>query len=216
VIWLLPLTWSVEGSGQEGSSDSASTTAVAIFAGGCFWCMEPPFDQLDGVLATTSGYTGGHVEHPTYVQVSSGDTGHYEAVRISYDPYLISYGELLDVFWVNVDPLDAGGQFCDRGNQYRSAIFYRDDGERSEAIRSKSRAEALLSQSGRTGSIETQVLSAEPFFEAEAYHQNYYEENPIRYGFYRFTCGRDSRLAEVWGDLSSLPADASATPREAK
>jgi peptide-methionine (S)-S-oxide reductase len=172
-------------------------TATAIFAGGCFWCMEHPFDALDGVLSVTSGYTGGHVPSPTYEQVSSGTTGHAEAVRVVYDPTRIGYDKLLDVYWHNVDPLDAGGQFCDRGNQYRTAIFYTTEQQRELAETSK----AALESSGRLpGPIATEIVQAGPFYPAEGYHQHYYKTNPLRYTYYRFACGRDKRLEELWGD----------------
>ena len=159
--------------------------------------MEPPFDQLDGVLATTSGYTGGHKVDPTYHEVSAGGTGHAEAVQITYDPAKMSYEQLLEVFWHNVDPLDAGGQFCDRGSQYRTAIFVHDDEQRRLAEQSKQKLES----SGRFEQpIVTEIVAAGPFYPAEDYHQDYYEKNPIRYEFYRWNCGRDQRLAELWGD----------------
>lgn len=171
-------------------------TAEAIFAGGCFWCMEPPFDKLDGVIATTSGYTGGAVENPTYEQVSSGRTGHYEAVKIKYDPSKVSYGQLLDVYWVNIDPLDGSGQFCDKGQQYASAIFVKNDEERAAA--EKSMASIHLD-----GKVETKILPASEFYPAEEYHQDYYRKNPIRYNYYRWGCGRDKRLKQLWGDAAS-------------
>jgi len=169
--------------------------AVATFAGGCFWCMEGPFDALDGVESTTSGYTGGHVESPSYDQVSKGDTGHAEAVRVIYDPEQVGYAELLRVFWRNVDPLDAGGQFCDRGSQYRSAIFVHDAEQRRLARASEAEVEARLGDA-----IATEIVPAGPFYPAEAYHQDYYREHPIRYRFYRSACGRDGRLRAIWGD----------------
>jgi peptide-methionine (S)-S-oxide reductase len=175
----------------------AQQTSTATFAGGCFWCMEAPFDVLDGVVSTTSGYTGGHVANPSYEQVSAGGTGHAEAVEIVYDPNVIDYRTLLDVFWRNVDPYDADGQFCDRGSQYRSAIFVHDEKQRRLAEESL----AALQRAGRIdGAVATEITAAGPFYPAEEYHQNYYEKNPIRYNFYRFTCGRDGRLDEVWGD----------------
>lgn len=179
--------------------DSSGTLATAVFAGGCFWCMEPPFDKLTGVVSTTSGYTGGHVADPSYEQVSSGTTGHAEAVRVEYDPKQIDYTQLLDVFWHNVDPLDAGGQFCDRGSQYRSAIFYENDRQRQLAEQSKEE----LEDSGRFDQpIATEIVSAGAFYPAEDYHQNYYEKNAYRYKFYRYLCGRDERLQELWGNAS--------------
>ena len=172
------------------------TLAVAIFAGGCFWCMEPPFDELEGVRSTTSGYAGGHVEDPTYEQVSAGGTGHLEVVRVAYDPRKVGYGRLLEVFWRNIDPLDAGGQFCDRGHQYTTAIFYLDEEQRRAAVASRD----SLERSGVLGGpIVTEIRAARPFYAAEAYHQDYYEENPVRYKFYRWNCGRDRRLEALWG-----------------
>jgi peptide-methionine (S)-S-oxide reductase len=173
-----------------------AATAIATFAGGCFWCMEPPYDALDGVLETISGYTGGQLERPSYEQVSAGGTGHYEAVQIRFDPQRVSYEKLLEVFWRNVDPTDAGGQFCDRGDQYRSAIFVHDDAQRAAADASLRAHEA----SGRfPAPLATRILPAATFWPAEAYHQDYYRENPIRYRFYRKSCGRDARLEKVWG-----------------
>lgn len=175
----------------------AEGTAVATFAGGCFWCMEEAFDAVEGVLSTTSGYTDGDVRNPTYEQVSQGNTGHAEAVRIEYDPNVVSYRELLDVFWHNIDPLDAGGQFCDRGDQYRSAIFYHDDEQRELAERSK---RELEERDALPGDIVTEITAATPFYAAEDYHQDYYQRNPLRYRFYKFTCGRPARLEELWGE----------------
>lgn len=175
----------------------AEGTAVATFAGGCFWCMEEAFDAVEGVLSTTSGYTDGDVPNPTYEQVSQGNTGHAEAVRIEYDPSVVSYRELLDVFWHNIDPLDAGGQFCDRGDQYRSAIFYHDDEQRELAERSK---RELEERDALPGDIVTEITAATPFYAAEDYHQDYYQRNPLRYRFYKFTCGRPARLEELWGE----------------
>ena len=170
--------------------------AKATFAGGCFWCMEPPFDELEGVVATTSGYTGGSVPNPSYEQVSYGGTGHLEAVEVAYDPAKISYEKLLEVFWSNVDPTDAGGQFCDRGDQYKTAVFFHDEEQRRLAEASKQ----ALEGSGRFEQpIVTEIVEAGPFYPAEDYHQDYYEKNPVRYKFYRWNCGRDQRLAELWG-----------------
>ena len=174
----------------------AQTRAVAIFAGGCFWCMEPPFDKLDGVLATIPGYTGGTSADPTYEQVSSGRTGHYEAIKVEYDPTKIGYPRLLEVFWRNIDPLDATGQFCDKGPQYRSAIFVTDDAQRAAAEASK----AALVKSGKLpGRIVTEILPATKFYSAESYHQDYYRRNSVSYSFYRWNCGRDRRLEQLWG-----------------
>jgi peptide-methionine (S)-S-oxide reductase len=168
----------------------------ATFAGGCFWCMEPPFEQLSGVVSVTSGYTGGQKVNPTYQEVSSGGTGHAEAVEIIYDPVKISYSRLLDVFWRNIDPLDAAGQFCDKGQQYRSAIFYHDDEQQRLAEASK----LALAQSSRFKQpIVTTIVPATTFYPAEDYHQHYSQKNPLRYKYYRYSCGRDQRLEELWG-----------------
>lgn len=182
---------------SAGAVEVKTDTATAIFAGGCFWCMEPPFDRLDGVIATTSGYTGGHLENPTYEQVSSGGTGHYEAVQIEYDPERVSYEQLLQVLWRNIDPLDGGGQFCDRGDHYRAAIFSGDESEQQLALQSRQ----ALEESGRFDKpVVTEILPAQVFYPAEEYHQDYYRKNPIRYRLYRAGCGRDARLKELWGD----------------
>lgn len=177
-----------------GTADPVET-ATAVFAGGCFWCMEPPFDKLDGVLSTTSGYTGGRVQDPSYEQVSAGRTGHAESVRVTYDPQVVTYQRLLEVYWRNVDPLTANAQFCDHGNQYRTAIFYADDAQRQQAEASRAALEGRFDQP-----VVTEIVAAGPFYPAEEYHQDYYEKNPLRYKFYRYNCGRDKRLAEVWGD----------------
>ncbi|MGF1515162.1 MAG: peptide-methionine (S)-S-oxide reductase MsrA [Elainellaceae cyanobacterium] len=166
----------------------------ATFAGGCFWCMEKPFEELAGVSEVISGYTGGEVENPTYEQVSSGTTGHIESVQITYDPQQVSYDELLEVYWPNVDPLDDGGQFCDRGGQYETKIFYHSEEQRQLAQASKAAAEEEIGKS-----IVTEIIPASTFYSAEDYHQNYYRTHPIRYRAYRFACGRDRRLEEVWG-----------------
>jgi peptide-methionine (S)-S-oxide reductase len=168
--------------------------AVAIFAGGCFWCMEPPYDKLPGVLATTSGYTGGHTENPTYEQTSAGNTGHTEAVQVRYDPSKVDYQTLLDVFWRNIDPLAVDRQFCDAGSQYRSGIFPANAEQRRLAEASKQRVAQRFEQP-----IATEITDATTFYPAEDYHQDYYLKNPVRYKFYRFNCGRDARLEELWG-----------------
>lgn len=171
--------------------------ARATFAGGCFWCMEKPFDELPGVINTTSGYTGGTVENPSYYQVSAGGTGHLEAVQVTYDPAQVTYDRLLEVFWHNVDPLDNKGQFCDKGSQYRAAIFYETWTEEQAAKTSK----AALEESGKfRRAIATNILPASRFYPAEDYHQDYYKTHPVRYQVYRFGCGRDQRLSQVWGD----------------
>lgn len=172
----------------------ADTLEVATFAGGCFWCVEEAFDGVAGVAATVSGYTGGTVERPTYEQVSGGGTGHYEAVNVFFDPDVVPYAEILETFWQNVDPTDGGGQFCDRGDQYRSAIFVRNPRQRALAEASK----RALKES-RPFPIVTEILPATTFWPAEEYHQDYYRKNPVRYRFYKFNCGRKARLEEVWG-----------------
>ena len=174
--------------------------AVATFAGGCFWCMEPPFDKLAGVVSTTSGYTGGTKPGASYAQVSAGGTGHIEAVRIVYDPVKVSYAKLLEVYWRNVDPVDGKGQFCDRGQSYRPVIFVGDDEQRRLAESSKTTLQASGSLSE---SIAVTVEPAREFWVAEDYHQDYYVKNPIKYKFYRWNCGRDARLQAVWGDAAT-------------
>jgi peptide-methionine (S)-S-oxide reductase len=184
---------------EEGHQDNAVSQpklATATFAGGCFWCMEPPYDELDGVISTTVGYTGGHVKNPTYQSVSAGGTGHAEAIQIVYDPTQISYAKLLDVFWRNIDPVMPNGQFCDKGNQYRTAIFYHDEEQRQLAEASK---DALVASGRFKQPIVTEISPAQVFYAAENYHQDYYKKNPLRYKFYRFSCGRDWRLKEIWG-----------------
>ena len=171
--------------------------AKATFAGGCFWCMEKPFDELPGVIDTTSGYTGGTVENPSYSQVSSGGTGHVEAVQITYDPNQVSYETLLAVFWHNIDPVDGRGQFCDKGSQYRSVVFYQDAAQQQAAAASK---QALEESNQLSQAIATTIQPASTFYPAEDYHQNYYQTHPVRYQVYRFGCGRDQRLAQLWGD----------------
>lgn len=179
---------------MDKATDTKSTK-TAIFAGGCFWCMEKPFDKLDGVISTVSGYTGGNVPNPTYEQVSSGGTGHTEAMQVTYDPAKIAYEDLLPVFWRNIDPFDDGGQFCDRGSQYRSGIFYQDEEQKRLAEESKAKYEEMLGQT-----IVTEITPASTFYPAEDYHQDYYDKNPVRYKFYRWNCGRDQRLEEIWGE----------------
>lgn len=169
--------------------------ATATFAGGCFWCMEPPYDELDGVISTTSGYTDGQTENPTYKEVSSGKTGHTEAVQVVYDPQKVSFERLVDVFWRNIDPTDAGGQFCDRGSPYRPALFYHDEAQRAVAERSLAELEA---SKPFKEPIVTPIVAASTFYPAEEYHQDYYLKNPIRYKYYRNGCGRDRRLKELW------------------
>ncbi|HHO49332.1 MAG TPA: peptide-methionine (S)-S-oxide reductase [Deltaproteobacteria bacterium] len=167
----------------------------AIFAGGCFWCMEKPFDKIEGVISTTSGYTGGPERAPTYEDVGHHRTGHYEALRVVYDPAQVDYARLLEVFWHNVDPTQADGQFCDRGNQYRTGIFTSDPKEKELAAASKARVATELS-----APIVTEILPATTFWVAEAYHQDFYKKNPDHYSRYRQGCGRDARLQQLWGD----------------
>jgi len=186
--WLL--TWEMEVSAEE-----SNELATAVFAGGCFWCMEPPFDKLDGVHSTISGYTGGHTDNPTYKQVSSETTGHYEALQVTYDPTKIDYTALLSVFWHNVDPLDAKGQFCDKGDSYRTAIFFNSDEQKKLAEQSK---QQLIDSDYFKEEIVTVIEAAKTFYPAEDYHQDYYQKNPLRYKYYRFACGRDARLEELW------------------
>lgn len=166
----------------------------AVFAGGCFWCMETAFDPIPGVVETISGYTGGRTKDPTYEAVGKGNTGHYESLKVVYDPEKVTYEELLQVFWCNVDPFNARGQFCDTGSQYRAAIFVEDDQQREAAEKTR---QAIA---GRTKlRIATQVLEASEFYPAEEYHQNYYVKNPVKYKYYRNQCGRDRRLVQIWG-----------------
>jgi peptide-methionine (S)-S-oxide reductase len=182
---------------QQAAKPAASNTATAIFAGGCFWCMEPPFDVLPGVISTTAGYTSGNTPDPTYQTVSAGQTGHTEAMKIVYDPSKVSYEKLLHVFWRNHDPLTANAQFCDKGSQYRAGIYFGSEQEKKLAEASK----AELEKSGRFKSpIKTEIVAQTAFYSAEDYHQDYYQKNPIRYKIYRTGCGRDRRLNEVWGN----------------
>ena len=183
------------------TGDSAGTPAgtyqLATFAGGCFWCMEPAFDKVEGVLETTVGYTGGRTEHPIYEQVKTGRTGHIESMQIRFDPGRVSYESLVSLFWHNVDPTQANGQFCDKGNQYRTAIFTHDETQEKVAQATRTRVGEELGKQ-----IETQIIKAEKFYPAEEYHQNYYKKNPTKYKFYRWKCGRDARLDAVWGKMA--------------
>lgn len=180
------------------AAQAPSQRAQAVFAGGCFWCTESDFDKISGVLSTTSGYIGGRVAQPTYEQVSAGGTGHIEAVRVVYDPSKVSYAALANRFFRTIDPLDANGQFCDRGDQYRSAIFVADAAQRQIAAAAKAKAAAALKKP-----IATLILPGASFYPAEAYHQDYYKKNPAKYRFYRWKCGRDARLKAVWGRVAS-------------
>jgi peptide-methionine (S)-S-oxide reductase len=182
------------GAGHE--ARAAGKPEKAVFAGGCFWCMEPPFEKIAGVSSVTSGYTGGQTKNPTYEQVSAGVTGHAESVEITYDPSKVTYEKLLDVFWHNIDPLVGNAQFCDHGTQYRSAIYYLDENQKKLAEESKRRIE----ESKRFAKpIQTQIVAASAFYPAEEYHQDFYKKNPVRYYSYRAGCGRDRRLQELWG-----------------
>jgi peptide-methionine (S)-S-oxide reductase len=178
------------------TAQAVENPGVAIFAGGCFWCTESDFDKVPGVIETTSGYIGGHVENPSYEQVSAGNSGHLEAVRVRFDPSKTSYAKLLEAYWPTIDPVTANAQFCDHGTQYRSAIFYSTPQEQQLAEASK----AALDKSGRLpGPVVTEILPASTFYPAEDYHQNYYQRNPLRYHYYRNGCGRDQRLEQLWG-----------------
>jgi peptide-methionine (S)-S-oxide reductase len=194
LIWTLGMVISF----NVNSADNAHTAKIetAVFAGGCFWCMEPPFDILPGVLTTTSGYTGGQTENPNYKEVSSGLSGHYEAVQVTYDPARITYAKLLETFWKNIDPFDDTGQFCDKGGQYKAVIFYRDEEQRRLAEASKASIEKKFA--GKT--VATSIIPAGKFYPAEDYHQNYSLNNPFRYKLYRTLCKRDWRLHQVWGN----------------
>jgi len=180
----------------EVSKPTVEDSGVAIFAGGCFWCTEADFDKVPGVIETTSGYIGGHVDNPTYEQVSAGNSGHIEAVRVRFDPSKTNYAKLLEAFWPTIDPITANAQFCDRGSQYRSAIFYSNPEEQKLAAASKD----ALEKSGRLPApVVTEILAASTFYSAEDYHQDYYLRNPLRYNYYRNGCGRDQRLEQLWG-----------------
>lgn len=174
----------------------AAQSETAIFAGGCFWCTESDFDKVQGVISTTSGYTGGQKKNPTYEEVSAGGTGHAEAVQVVYDPAKVSYAQLLEYFWHHVDPVTPNAQFCDHGHQYRSAIFYLNDEQRRLAESSRA---ALEKSKPFKGAIVTEIAAATTFYPAEEYHQNYHARNPVRYNYYRWNCGRDQRIEELWG-----------------
>jgi peptide-methionine (S)-S-oxide reductase len=178
---------------------SAPNIEKATFAGGCFWCMEHPFDELPGVVSVTSGYTGGQKKNPTYEEVSAGGTGHAESVQVAYDPAKVTYEKLLKVFWHNIDPTAKDRQFCDSGHQYRSAVFYHNEEQQRLALQSK--AELEKNKTFREP-VVTEIVRAAEFYPAEDYHQHYYKKNPIRYKYYRSRCGRDQRLKELWGDAA--------------
>jgi len=181
--------------GAQSAQQSMPNRAVATFAGGCFWCLESDFDHVPGVLSTVSGYIGGHVKNPTYHQVSGGGTGHAEAVEIAYDPTKVTYEQLLTHFWRNVDPTQKDGQFCDIGDQYRTAIFVHDDQQRKLAEASRKKVEAELGKP-----VYTKIEKAGQFYKAEEYHQDFYKKSELRYKFYRWNCGRDQRLKQLWGN----------------
>jgi len=192
LVFLLPA--------QAPAADTPATvmpghSATALFAGGCFWCTEADFEKMPGVISAESGYLGGHKANPTYEEVSAGGTGHTEAVRVVYDPTKISYAQLVERFWRTIDPTVKDRQFCDSGNQYRSAIFWQNEIERGIAEKSR---DALLA-SGQFKNIHTEIARSAPFYPAEEYHQDYYKKNPVRYTYYRYHCGRDARLEELWG-----------------
>ena len=188
---------------------TAATLRTAVFAGGCFWCMEGPFEALVGVSKVVSGYSGGRTVNPTYKEVSNEDTGHAEVVQVTYDPRKVSYQTLLDIYWRNVDPFDGGGQFCDRGSSYRTEVFVASEEERRLAEASKA---AIVKRFGRA--VATPVTAAAPFYEAEEYHQDYHLRNPVRYRYYRGGCGRDARLEKIWG--KEARGDSLAVARVAK
>lgn len=185
---------------DAGKAAQVSRLEKATFAGGCFWCMEAPFDKLPGVVSVTAGYTGGHLKNPTYKEVSAGGTGHAEAVQIVYDPDKVGYEKLLNIFWHNIDPTTKDRQFCDVGNQYRSAIFYHTEDQRKLAEQSM---RELEKNKPFKEPIVTELVPATEFYPAEEYHQHYYKKNPLRYKYYRYSCGRDQRLQELWGSLAT-------------
>ncbi len=180
---------------QASKPATSAKTAVSTFGAGCFWCTEEAFDKVPGVISTTSGFMGGRTKNPTYNQVSSGGTGHNEVVQVVYDPTKVTYAQLLDTFWRNIDPTQFNGQFCDHGSQYRSEIFYHDEEQRKAAEASKAK---LLKDKPFAGDIHTLITRASEFTAAEEYHQDYYKKNPIRYKYYKTSCGREARLKEVW------------------
>lgn len=228
-MWLIPmlliigasvvglLRFNGDVSGKQGKGDGVNEMGkelrTATFAGGCFWCVESDFEKIDGVVQVVSGYTGGHKEAPTYEEVSSGGTGHVEAVQVYYDPERISYKELLDFFWRHVDPTDPGGQFVDRGLQYRAVIFYNDEEERRLAEESKRE----LEKSGRFDKpVVTEIVKSTRFYRAEEYHQDYYKTHSVRYNFYRWNSGRDQFLKSVWGDKKETASKRSGNTKYTK
>ncbi|HEY7743657.1 MAG TPA: peptide-methionine (S)-S-oxide reductase MsrA [Burkholderiales bacterium] len=199
LLWSAALALALPGAGWGQAKPAAGAkpaTVKATFAGGCFWCMEEAFDKVPGVVATVSGYMGGHVKNPTYEQVSTARTGHAEVVQVEYDPSKVTYARLLEVFWRNIDPTQKDAQFCDFGPQYRSAIFFHDAEQKRLADASRA---ALVKSKPFKGEIATEITKASQFYPAEGYHQDYYQKNPARYKFYKSGCGRDSRLKQLWG-----------------
>lgn len=193
LLLALALWWGLAASSW---AEEVPQWATATFAGGCFWCMEPPYDKLDGVIDTRSGFSGGHVVNPSYEAVVRGGTGHLEVVQITYDPNKVTYAQLLDVFWRNIDPFQANGQFCDIAETYRSAIFVHDEEQKRLAEASLAKLRSRFPDQV----IDTRIMAFETFYAAEDYHQDYYQKNPTRYNFYRWRCGRDQRLEDIWGD----------------
>ncbi len=194
IAYVLLLTFAIGAHAQNAETE----TKQAIFAAGCFWCIEKDFERHDGVIEAVSGYSGGTAANPTYKQVTAGGTGHYEVVRVTYDPSVLAYEDLLEIYWANVDPLDARGQFCDKGESYRSAIFYGNEEEKTLA-----EASAALIAARLEAPVATAINANAAFYEAEEYHQDYYKKNELRYKFYRWNCGRDQRLEELWGDQAT-------------
>lgn len=194
ILLLILFTPGFTGIGASAAGERRMDTAT--FAGGCFWCVEEAFDKVSGVIATTSGYVGGQKGNPTYEEVSAGGTGHAEAVQLTYDPAKVSYAELLEAFWRNIDPTTPDRQFCDRGRQYRSAIFYHDETQKRLAEESTLKLER---SKPFKEPIVTEIVAASQFYSAEEYHQNFYQKNPLRYKFYKYNCGRAQRLEELWG-----------------
>ena len=206
---LLPLLWvavlalaapGLSAAQAQPRPGGKAASARAVFAGGCFWCVEEAFDKVPGVISTTSGYIGGHVKNPTYEQVSTGQTGHAEAVLVEYDPVKTSYEKLVEIFWRNIDPTQRDAQFCDHGSQYRSAIFYQDDEQKRIADASRA---ALQKSKPFRGEIVTEITKATEFYPAEAYHQDFHLKNPVRYKFYKTGCGREARLQQLWSSQGS-------------
>ena len=197
IIFITLLSLSFSTSAQEATDENPTSLSTAIFAGGCFWCIESDFEKLEGVKEVVSGYTGGSADTADYKTVTYKQTGHLEAVRVSYDPEIVSYQKLVDYFWRHIDPTDPNGQFCDKGHSYQSALYYSNDTEKK--IAEQSLAE-LQKNKPFDGEIVTPLLAAKPFYLAEKYHQDYYKKNPIRYNIYRRGCGRDNRVKELWGE----------------